>query len=201
MKKRLFYLLPSLALMLFVLDACSGSSAPFGNVPDIIADGIQQQEKFNEEAKHSEKKDAETFEKMMKKAMDIIFELNKKLTKESSRIQGKSIPSTGGESCYDFIKIQDVVIDTVKFDATKIRANIVLKIVPTADFDQSSVPYGSKVYFAFMSKDNNVIKQDSLYTSSLTTSINLSKVSSITPEQWKELKEIRFLTKEDVRKR
>lgn len=186
---------------LFVLCACSGSNGLLGKTPDIIADGIKQQEELNEQAKQADKKDAETFEKMMKKAMDIIFDLNKKLTKEASRIQGKSIPSTGGESCYDFIKIQDVVIDTVKFDATKIRANVVLRIVPSADFDQSSVPYGSKVYFAFMGKDDNVIKLDSLYTSRLTTSINLSKISSVTPEQWKELKEIRFLTKEDARKR
>lgn len=189
------------ALAFLFLGACSGSGGLLGKTPDIIADGIQQQEEFNEQAKQSDKKDADTFEKMMKKAMDIIFELNKKLTKEASRIQGKSIPLTGGESCYDFIKIQDVVIDTVKFDATNIRANIVLKIVPSADFDQSSVPNGSKVYFAFMNKGNDVIKLDSLYTSRLTTSINLSKVSSITPEQWKELKEIRFLTKEDARKR
>lgn len=186
---------------LFVLCACSGSNGLLGKTPDIIADGIKQQEELNEQAKQADKKDAETFEKMMKKAMDIIFDLNKKLTKEASRIQGKSIPSTGGESCYDFIKIQDVVIDTVKFDATKIRANVVLRIVPSADFDQSSVPYGSKVYFAFMGKDDNVIKLDSLYTSRLTTSINLSKISSVTPEQWKDLKEIRFLTKEDARKR
>lgn len=186
---------------LFVLCACSGSNGLLGKTPDIIADGIKQQEELNEQAKQADKKDAETFEKMMKKAMDIIFDLNKKLTKEASRIQGKSIPSTGGESCYDFIKIQDVVIDTVKFDATKIRANVVLRFVPSADFDQSSVPYGSKVYFAFMGKDDNVIKLDSLYTSRLTTSINLSKISSVTPEQWKELKEIRFLTKEDARKR
>ena len=186
---------------LFVLGACSGSNGLLGKTPDIIADGIKQQEELNEQAKQADKKDAETFEKMMKKAMDIIFDLNKKLTKEASRIQGKSIPSTGGESCYDFIKIQDVVIDTVKFDATKIRANIVLKIVPSADFDQSSVPYGSKVYLAFMNKDNDVIKLDSLYASRLTTSINLSKISSVTPEQWKELKEIRFLTAQDARKR
>lgn len=186
---------------LFVLCACSGSNGLLGKTPDIIADGIKQQEELNEQAKQADKKDAETFEKMMKKAMDIIFDLNKKLTKEASRIQGKSIPSTGGESCYDFIKIQDVVIDTVKFDATKIRANVVLRIVPSADFDQSSVPYGSKVYFAFMGKDDNVIKLDSLYTSRLTTSINLSKISSVTPEQWKELKEIRFLTAQDARKR
>ena len=186
---------------LFVLGACSGSNGLLGKTPDIIADGIKQQEELNEQAKQADKKDAETFEKMMKKAMDIIFDLNKKLTKEASRIQGKSIPSTGGESCYDFIKIQDVVIDTVKFDATKIRANVVLRFVPSADFDQSSVPYGSKVYFAFMGKDDNVIKLDSLYTSRLTTSINLSKISSVTPEQWKDLKEIRFLTKEDARKR
>lgn len=186
---------------LFVLCACSGSNGLLGKTPDIIADGIKQQEELNEQAKQADKKDAETFEKMMKKAMDIIFDLNKKLTKEASRIQGKSIPSTGGESCYDFIKIQDVVIDTVKFDATKIRANVVLRFVPSADFDQSSVPYGSKVYFAFMGKDDNVIKLDSLYTSRLTTSINLSKISSVTPEQWKELKEIRFLTAQDARKR
>lgn len=186
---------------LFVLCACSGSNGLLGKTPDIIADGIKQQEELNEQAKQADKKDAETFEKMMKKAMDIIFDLNKKLTKEASRIQGKSIPSTGGESCYDFIKIQDVVIDTVKFDATKIRANVVLRFVPSADFDQSSVPYGSKVYFAFMGKDDNVIKLDSLYTSRLSTSINLSKISSVTPEQWKELKEIRFLTAQDARKR
>lgn len=186
---------------LFVLCACSGSNGLLGKTPDIIADGIKQQEELNEQAKQADKKDAETFEKMMKKAMDIIFDLNKKLTKEASRIQGKSIPSTGGESCYDFIKIQDVVIDTVKFDATKIRANVVLRFVPSADFDQSSVPYGSKVYLAFMGKDDNVIKLDSLYTSRLTTSINLSKISSVTPEQWKELKEIRFLTAQDARKR
>lgn len=186
---------------LFVLCACSGSNGLLGKTPDIIADGIKQQEELNEQAKQADKKDAETFEKMMKKAMDIIFDLNKKLTKEASRIQGKSIPSTGGESCYDFIKIQDVVIDTVKFDATKIRANVVLRFVPSADFDQSSVPYGRKVYFAFMGKDDNVIKLDSLYTSRLTTSINLSKISSVTPEQWKELKEIRFLTAQDARKR
>lgn len=186
---------------LFVLGACSGYNGLLGKTPDIIADGIKQQEELNEQAKQADKKDAETFEKMMKKAMDIIFDLNKKLTKEASRIQGKSIPSTGGESCYDFIKIQDVVIDTVKFDATKIRANVVLRFVPSADFDQSSVPYGRKVYFAFMGKDDNVIKLDSLYTSRLTTSINLSKISSVTPEQWKELKEIRFLTAQDARKR
>lgn len=199
--KHLFKTLSFAVVALFVLGACSGSNGLLGKTPDIIADGIKQQEELNEQAKQADKKDAETFEKMMKKAMDIIFDLNKKLTKEASRIQGKSIPSTGGESCYDFIKIQDVVIDTVKFDATKIRANVVLRFVPSADFDQSSVPYGSKVYFAFMGKDDNVIKLDSLYTSRLTTSINLSKISSVTPEQWKELKEIRFLTKEDARKR
>lgn len=199
--KHLFKTLSFAVVALFVLGACSGSNGLLGKTPDIIADGIKQQEELNEQAKQADKKDAETFEKMMKKAMDIIFDLNKKLTKEASRIQGKSIPSTGGESCYDFIKIQDVVIDTVKFDATKIRANVVLRIVPSADFDQSSVPYGSKVYFAFMGKDDNVIKLDSLYTSRLTTSINLSKISSVTPEQWKELKEIRFLTAQDARKR
>jgi len=199
--KHLFKTLSFAVVALFVLGACSGSNGLLGKTPDIIADGIKQQEELNEQAKQADKKDAETFEKMMKKAMDIIFDLNKKLTKEASRIQRKSIPSTGGESCYDFIKIQDVVIDTVKFDATKIRANVVLRFVPSADFDQSSVPYGSKVYFAFMGKDDNVIKLDSLYTSRLTTSINLSKISSVTPEQWKDLKEIRFLTKEDARKR
>ncbi|MBR6947618.1 MAG: hypothetical protein IKH53_06655 [Muribaculaceae bacterium] len=199
--KHLFKTLSFAVVALFVLGACSGSNGLLGKTPDIIADGIKQQEELNEQAKQADKKDAETFEKMMKKAMDIIFDLNKKLTKEASRIQGKSIPSTGGESCYDFIKIQDVVIDTVKFDATKIRANVVLRFVPSADFDQSSVPYGSKVYFAFMGKDDNVIKLDSLYTSRLTTSINLSKISSVTPEQWKELKEIRFLTAQDARKR
>ncbi len=199
--KHLFKTLSFAVVALFVLGACSGSNGLLGKTPDIIADGIKQQEELNEQAKQADKKDAETFEKMMKKAMDIIFDLNKKLTKEASRIQGKSIPSTGGESCYDFIKIQDVVIDTVKFDATKIRANVVLRFVPSADFDQSSVPYGSKVYFAFMGKDDNVIKLDSLYTSRLTTSINLSKISSVTPEQWKGLKEIRFLTAQDARKR
>ena len=199
--KHLFKTLSFAVVALFVLGACSGSNGLLGKTPDIIADGIKQQEELNEQAKQADKKDAETFEKMMKKAMDIIFDLNKKLTKEASRIQGKSIPSTGGESCYDFIKIQDVVIDTVKFDATKIRANVVLRFVPSADFDQSSVPYGSKLYFAFMGKDDNVIKLDSLYTSRLTTSINLSKISSVTPEQWKELKEIRFLTAQDARKR
>lgn len=199
--KHFFNALLFASFALLVLDACSGSGGLLGKTPDIIADGIQQQKEFNEQAKQSDKKDAETFEKMMKKAMNIIFEINKKLTKEASRIQGKSIPSTRGESCYDFIKIQDVVIDTVKFDATKIRANVVLRFVPSADFDQSSVPYGSKVYFAFMGKDDNVIKLDSLYTSRLTTSINLSKISSVTPEQWKELKEIRFLTAQDARKR
>lgn len=199
--KHLFKTLSFAVVALFVLGACSGSNGLLGKTPDIIADGMKQQEELNEQAKQADKKDAETFEKMMKKAMDIIFDLNKKLTKEASRIQGKSIPSTGGESCYDFIKIQDVVIDTVKFDATKIRANVVLRFVPSADFDQSSVPYGSKVYFAFMGKDDNVIKLDSLYTSHLTTSINLSKISSVTPEQWKELKEIRFLTAQDARKR
>lgn len=199
--KHLFKTLSFAVVALFVLGACSGSNGLLGKTPDIIADGIKQQEELNEQAKQADKKDAETFEKMMKKAMDIIFDLNKKLTKEASRIQGKSIPSTGGESCYDFIKIQDVVIDTVKFDATKIRANVVLRFVPSADFDQSSVPYGIKVYFAFMGKDDNVIKLDSLYTSRLTTSINLSKISSVTPEQWKELKEIRFLTAQDARKR
>lgn len=199
--KHLFKTLSFAVVALLVFGACSGSDGLLGKTPDIIADGIQQQEELNEQAKQSDKKDAETFEKMMKKVMDIIFEINKKLTKEASRIQGKSIPSTGGDSCYDFIKIQDVVIDTVKFDAAKIKANVVLRFVPSADFDQSNVPYGSKVYFAFMGKDDNVIKLDSLYTSRLTTSINLSKMSSATPQQWKELKEIRFLTAQDARKR
>ena len=87
--KRFFYLAALTACVLSLLSACGGSSAPFGNVPDIVNDAIQQYEEFKKEAKQTKDKSEKSFEKMMKKEMKLWTNTANKVKKESNRIQGR----------------------------------------------------------------------------------------------------------------
>ncbi len=192
--KRYFNLAALTACVLFLLSACGGSSAPFGNVPDIITDAIQQYEELKKDAKQTKDKSAKSFEKMMKKEMSLLTNTTKKVKKESIRIQGRSITCVGGDATYDFIKINKVVIDTVRFERQ--TALVHLSFIP--DDNGTTPSRENKIYFVFLDKDGKKIQKgytDAVY---LTEIVPVGKLSSVPPERWNDLKEIRFLTVEEA---
>ena len=190
--KRFIHITALTALALLVLAACGGSSSPLGNLPDIIADACQQQEEFNEEAKNTTDKSAKSFEKMMTKAMKIMTRTAEKVEKEGHRLQGRSIPCVGGDEAYDFIKINQAVIDTVTFDMQRLKATVHVRFIPNEE--NGDIPYGSRIYYVFLDKEGKKILKGDARTSSLFATIKLGNLGGVPPERWKDLKEIRFLT-------
>lgn len=192
--KRFFYLAALTACVLSLLSACGGSSAPFGNVPDIVNDAIQQYEEFKKEAKQTKDKSEKSFEKMMKKEMKLWTNTANKVKKESNRIQGRTIPCVGGDAAYDFMKINKVVIDTVRFERQ--TALVHLSFIP--DAKGTTLSRENKIYFVFLDKDGKKIQKgytDAVY---LTEIVPVGKLSSVPPERWNDMKEIRFLTAEEA---
>lgn len=188
------FILPLLlaAISLTTLVACGGSNSPLGKLPDIMADAVQQYEELKEDAKNAKDKSAKSFEKMMSKDMKIRNNAAKKVEKEGKRLLGRTIPCVGGDEAYDFIKIKEAVIESVSFD--RFTAVVRIKFIP----DEGNVASSSNehINYVFLDKDGKKILKG--YTSApyLTGTINLGRLSGVPPERWKDLKEIRFLTKD-----
>ena len=193
--RRFIYITALTAFALFGLAACGGSSnSLLGDLPDIIADAEKQYKEFNEEAKNTKDKSAKSFEKLMNKDMEIRNNAAKKVEKEGNRLEGRTIPCVGGDEAYDFIKIKQVVIDEVHFD--RLSAIVQIRFIPDENGNNIAPGSNKNIYFVFLDKDGNKIQKGYTSAAYLTDRIVFGRLGSVPAERWKDLKEIRFLTKD-----
>lgn len=190
------FILPLLiaAITLTALVACGSSSSsksPLGNLPNIIAE-LEKQYKEHKDAKQTKVNSAKSFEKMMGKEMEFRNNAAKKVEKEGARLQGRTIPCVGGDEAFDFIKIKEAVIDKVYFD--RLSAVVQVKFIPDGE---NNGGIEDKIYFVFLDKDGNKIQKSFTSASYLTGDVKLGRLNSVPPERWNDLKEIRFLPKEE----
>lgn len=187
------FLLAAITLSVFV--ACNGSSnSPLGNLPDIMADASQQFNEIKEQAKQGKEPG-----KAMKRGFELTNETMEKALKEGERIKGHTIPSSGGQNTYDFVKIDKVLIDTVTYHNGYNKAYVHIHFMPTPDYNSNIVPKGSKIFFVFLDKDNKKIYSGSAAYNSLLTKIDMGPSSNIKPERWRDLKEVKFITEEQYK--
>ena len=180
-------------IMLTALVACNGNSnSPLGKLPDIMADACHQQEQIEQQAKSGDSNVKESFSK----ALETIRAAQERIHQEGERLKGQEIPSTGGMDAYDYIKIEKVVIDDVDYHNGRNNTCVTLQFVPSQGYNSSSMPKGSSIYYVFLDKDNNKIESGKTYNNAMSIKINLGNMGNSSPEQWRGLKQIKFLTKE-----